>query len=117
MIMTMRSQTRKGAAAKQISPSVVPSGADPFITNNNIPKGGVDMAISRLRSMRRANQMGSKPRLLMRGRKIGMVTIIIETCSMKVPRIMRMSIIMMRYERGDISRLVTNCTSPLVAPV
>ena len=59
MIMTMRSQTRKGAAAKQISPNVVPFGADPFITNNSIPKGGVDMAISRLRSMRRANQMGS----------------------------------------------------------
>ena len=53
----------------------------------------------------------------MRGKKMGMVTIIIETCSMKVPRIMRMSIIMTRYNRGDIYRPVTNSTSPLVAPV
>ena len=56
--MTIRSQTRKGIAAKQISPKVVPDGADPFITNNSIPKGGVDMAISRLRSMRRAKRQG-----------------------------------------------------------
>ncbi len=59
IIKTMRSQIRKGIAAKQISPNVVPEGADPFITNNSIPKGGVDMAISRFRSMRMANHMGS----------------------------------------------------------
>lgn len=63
IIMTIRSQTRNGAAAKHISPSLVPGGADPFITKRRMPKGGVDMAISRLRSMRIANQIGLNPRL------------------------------------------------------
>ena len=61
VIMMIRSQPRNGRAARQISPMVVPEGADPFITKSNIPKGGVDMAISRFRSMRMANHMGSKP--------------------------------------------------------
>lgn len=54
----MRSHPRKGKAALQISP-ILASGVDPFITNNNIPKGGVDNAISRLSSMSIANQIGS----------------------------------------------------------
>ena len=39
-IITMRSQTRKGAAAKIISPNLVPGGAEPFITKSSIGNRG-----------------------------------------------------------------------------
>ena len=45
IIMTMRSQMRKGRAAVIISIILVPSGATPFMTKRRMPNGGVDMAI------------------------------------------------------------------------
>ena len=113
----MRSQPRKGKAALQISPRLVSGGADPFMTNNSIPKGGVDKAISKLRSMRIANQIGSNPRPWMTGMKMGIVIIIMETCSMNVPRIISITIMVMRTKILDTSRPVIRFTNPIVDPV
>ena len=55
--MAIKSHTRKGRAARTMSPNVVPGGATPFITNKSMPKGGVDSAISKLRSISTANQI------------------------------------------------------------
>ena len=115
--ITMRSQPRKGKAALQISPRLVSGGADPFMTNNSIPKGGVDKAISKLRSIRIANQMGSNPRPWITGMKMGIVIIIMETCSMNVPRIIRITIMVMRTKILDTSRPVIRFTNPIVDPV
>ena len=115
--MTIRSQTRKGAAARHISPSLVPAGADPFMTKRRIPKGGVDMAISRLSNIRIANQMGSYPRPWMTGIKMGIVIIIMDTCSMKVPRIMSITIMMISTASLDTWMSLIRLTRPIVLPV
>ena len=63
-----------------ISRIVVSGGDTPFITNNNSPNGGVVKLISKESSMISANQIGSKPSVWARGKKIGTVSSMIEIC-------------------------------------
>ena len=98
---TIKSHIKNGIAAKIISLIRVPGGADPFMTKSSMPKGGVDIAISRLTSIKIANQIGSYPKSTTMGMKMGIVIIIMETCSINVPRIISISIGDLRQRDGD----------------
>jgi len=65
---------------------VVPAGATPFITNNSKPSGGVEKLISKAKSTTMPNQIKSKPKDWAKGKKNGTVSIMMEICSMKVPK-------------------------------
>jgi tripartite ATP-independent transporter DctM subunit len=80
-------QAMKGIAAPGRSGAWSCPVATPFITNSSSPKGGVVKLISSASSMIRPNQIGSKPRLVASGKKIGTVRSIMEICSMNMPSI------------------------------
>lgn len=115
--MAIKSQIRKGAAARQISAIVVSVGTMPFITNKSIPNGGVVSPISKVRRNIIPNHTGSIPTAITIGINMGIVIIIIETCSINMPRKIRTNCIAIRRAILDMARLVTNSTSPKVAPL
>ena len=115
--MAKRSIRIKGAMDLYMSIMVVPGGATPFITNRQSPKGGVVIPICMLMRTSKPNQMGSNSRALTRGINMGKVIIMMETCSIKVPKITIRACITIIMMSGDMSKLTTTSTSPLLAPV
>jgi len=67
----------KGATARQMSPIVVSGGVIPFMTNNNILKGGVVNPISKVRRNIIPNHTGSKRRAWTIGINMGIVVALI----------------------------------------
>ena len=86
---------------------VVPLGATPFITKRSMPKGGVVIAISMLRSISNPNHIGSKPRAKIMGIYIGTLIIIIAVALIKLPRTSRTICIAMTSTMGARGRLTT----------
>ena len=85
--ITMRSQPRKGRAARMISPIVVSGGATPFIINKQAPKGGVVVAISMLSRNITENHTGSRPRDLITGIAKGITIRITPVVAINIPSI------------------------------
>ena len=63
-----------------------------------------------------ANQIGSKPSVWARGKKIGTVSSMIEICSMNMPSSKSTANITISMDRGAKSKLVAQLTSPRDAP-
>ena len=115
--MAERSIIINGITDLYMSIMVIPLGATPFITKRHRPKGGVVIPICILINVSKPNQIGSKPRARTIGMNIGKVIIMIETCSIKVPKITIRACITIIMMSGDMSKLTTTSTRPLLAPV
>ena len=79
----------------------------PFITKRRNPNGGVVSEISRESSTNRPNKSGLKPMVLIIGINMGKVIIMMEICSIKVPRNNMTSCMNMMSMKGDRLRLDT----------
>ena len=100
-----------------MSPIVVSFGATPFITNKDIPKGGVIIASSMLSRTIVANQTSLNPKVRIKGTNIGRVIIIMPTGSIKPPIIsIRICMVMIKNILGNL-RLIPNSTRPWLAPL
>lgn len=75
----------------------------PFNTNKFNPTGGVIKANSILTTKIIANQIGSKPKDVIIGYKIGTVITIIETVSKKHPKINNTILINIKMTQGETS--------------
>ena len=82
------------------------SGAIPFTTKILSPTGGVIKPISIFNVITIPNQMGSNPRPVMIGNKIGVVIKIIAAGGIKNPNIIKNKLIMINTSHFDMSRLV-----------
>src|SRR6266540_3689391 len=100
-----------------MSVNVVPRGATPLTTNSTRPNGGVIVAISMLSSMIAPNQIGEKPSVVTIGKKIGIVSIMIDSGSMKQPMISMTTCIAATTSNGDSGMAITVWTRPDDAPV
>ena len=92
-------------------------GATPLMTNKAVPKGGVVVAISMLRSMMALNQRALNPRVPTIGMKMGRVTIIMVTGSKNIPMKIKMNCMAMITKKGGISNWTVKLTRPWLAPV
>jgi len=100
-----------------MSPMVVSGGATPFITNRQRPKGGDFIPISRLMRTNSPNHIKLNPNTSTMGKNMGKVIIIMETTSMKQPRIRMRNCIMRRSAMGGRLRPATISVKPRVAPL
>ena len=111
-----RPHNRYGKPETATSFIVVPAGATPNNTKRLRPNGGVMPLISSARSMMIPNQIKSNPSAWATGKKIGIVNIMIDTCSMNMPMNNRIANIAEITITGDHSRPLTTLIMPDVAP-
>ncbi len=83
------------------------SGATPLMMNTLIPTGGVITPMSVTKTIMTPNQIGSKPNLVTRGKRMGTVNIIKASESIKHPAIMYITIISPITAMAGIGRLPT----------
>jgi len=95
------SHTIKTKAPWYISLMEVPFGATPCITKSVRPKGGLFMATPILSKVRITNHRALMSRDFTIGIKMGSVTISIETCSIKQPKIKNKTCMMTTVSIGE----------------
>ncbi len=86
------------------------------MTKSRSPKGGVVKLISSASSMAIGDQIGSYPRFMASGKKIGTVRSIMEICSMNIPSSNKTANITINMAIGASSKEMAQLTSPLEAP-
>ena len=114
--MAIKSQPRKGKAARQHCPIVVPEGPRSFIIYRLIPKGGVVAAISTLRRNTTPNHTGENPKAKTIGINMGRLIIIIALGGINIPRNSKITCIDTMTKSGVICSPVAILTNSVTAP-